>query len=32
MEENKTANYEQPQAEVVEMETEGLMNSSYIPV
>lgn len=33
MEENKTANYEQPQAEVVEMETEGLMgNTSFVPV
>lgn len=33
MEEKKTADYEQPQVEVVEMETEGLMgNTSYIPV
>ena len=32
MEENKIADYEQPQVEVVEMETEGLMgNTSYIP-
>lgn len=33
MEENKIADYEQPQVEVVEMETEGLMgNNSFIPV